>query len=199
MVTMEDPEILLVGLDFETTGLDVATLRPLQIGVFVPDAKLAYDAYLRYENYGVLLEGNDSFQAAAAIHEIPVDEIVYGKPILEAEHELYYLLAPLAKEYTLVATGFGVGPFDMEILRRWFPRVHALFSHRVIDPNTLLHREAVRLARAQDRRPTMADLKFVKEDHQQFIVDEYMRGHWNEHDALWDARFGVFSVIDLEL
>lgn len=183
---MDDIPITLVGLDFETTGIDTRTLRPLQIGVYIED-ELEYSEYLRYENYAVLLEGNASYQEAASIHQIPPEKIIRAeKTIRQVDIELHRLLAPRITTEVLVATGFSVH-FDLDILKRHFPSTANLFSHRIMDPNSLFIPEARKLG-------GQGVLKRSKEVHKDLVVKTMMDGEWNEHDALWDAKFAVKTV-----
>lgn len=183
---MEPQKILLVGLDFETTGLNLRDLRPLQIGVYAHDPRVQYAEYVRWPHYPLVLESNAAAQAAADIHKIDPQKIVEGKHYIEIDDELHGILAPLTKEYVLVATGFGVGTFDLQILRKWFPRTAALFSHRVVDPNTVALMGVV----------TQPELKKLKDLFNKIGTQEMERHGWErvEHDALSDAVHAIFTV-----
>jgi hypothetical protein len=178
-------KLIYVGLDFETDGINLRSLRPLQVGLFVDEPRVEYDSIIQYPLHVTATAGQLDAQKIHGITDLQVR--LMGKPPGEVDGEMFRLLAPLYQQGTLVATGYNVGSFDLQILRLHFPLTFSLFGHRTADPNTKAFDIAGNSGNTFDQLKDELNREAQKAMERAGIMV-------NEHDALSDAAEAVFAM-----
>lgn len=124
---------LLVGLDFETTGVDPVSDPPVQVAIVTsgPDGVLAEDVFL-------VDPGREIPEAAVVVHGITTERACReGRSLEEAAHRVHQAMTrAFAEDVPVVAMNAS---FDLTIAETLFRRfgLHPLCWRAVLDPLVL--------------------------------------------------------------
>lgn len=194
-----EPEIVLVGLDFETTGVDTDTLLPIQVGVAcvhdsLPGGTLCHEWDvkwpLNHKNVPYIEDG------ALEVNGFTYDRIFrHGTMYPEVVTELLWwvggLVSMLPDNVELIPVGWNVGGFDMRIMKVFFPNAKAYFSHRTREINT-----GVALLEKASGIPYSEAKTRIK-----VLGEALAREHLPEgqaHTALFDALASIYAWQKIE-
>lgn len=171
-----------IGLDFETTGVDVYTLRPIQIGIYIPEQLDGWGSYIYTddiaENWSV---------AAESIHRIPLQVVESSPHVVDVDIALAEKLGQLG-DTTLIPVGYGIGSFDMQILKRWMPRSYSRFGHRYLDLNATHFLDA-----GNDEAAFVKTKAREAMETEVMMVGEFGRAP-QRHDAVSDAIEAILAM-----
>lgn len=178
---MEEEHVVYVGLDIETTGLDVNRHGILQLGIYGGDSIWSV-------SQDVLCHGVEWDAEAEAVHGISESTAVRYFPSADMadENTVFWLSEAIAKKFpdhaekkvVLYPVGFNVTAFDMPFVRKFLPGTASLFHpYRGVDLNSVI------MAYSEQRGESFKDLKarFNAEG------EESMPEAFEPHEAFSDA------------
>lgn len=160
-----------VGLDIETTGLDMwKKHRLIQIGIaFHRQNVICHDVQpwgiVKFDPEAMKVNGFTEERVAAAEFQMVIDNSIYNE-LMNMGHSPNAQLTPV---------GWNVGPFDLPFVKAELPRTAKFFSHRVVDLSSI----AMFLAGGSD------DWRKRKDEGHKTI--EEILGEVKWHDAGYDA------------
>jgi oligoribonuclease len=131
---------VLVWIDCEMTGLDLAVDELVEVAVVITD----YDLKPVDEGFSIVIKPDKSALAnmgefVTAMHAESglLDEIPNGKPLAEAEYEvLEYILRYVPEHNTAPLAGNTIGT-DRAFLAKYMPRVDAHLHYRNVDVSSI--------------------------------------------------------------
>jgi oligoribonuclease (3'-5' exoribonuclease) len=177
----EEEQVMIVGLDIETTGLDIFKHGIVQLGIAKRDAVFAMDVHvgddIEREAEAMIVNGFDDERIAAASCATRVEA---------------YALEFLGAETGITAVGWNVGSFDLAFIKRVMPALAAKFSHRSIDLNSQCD-----VARYVTGR-TVADIKESAKKYAEAKLD-VLYGGTKWHDAGYDAAASLHAYDYIQL
>lgn len=179
----KEDELIFVGVDIETSGLEYKDgARLIQIGVCTDD-----------QEFCSLVKPADALSItmvwdneAAAVHNIPVDDVLAAPAEGEVDIDLYQWLLKIGAQVEkrlLVAVGWNVGSFDMPFIKAQLPLTHSLFSRRTADLNAVCF--------AMGESTGVGSWARWKESAKGWAADQ--QGEERYHDALFDAKNALLS------
>jgi DNA polymerase III epsilon subunit-like protein len=186
-----DDVITFVGVDIETSGIDLAAgSRLIQIGIStgLPDG-----------DYCRLVRPSDGdFEwnpQSALVHNIPLDDIYSAAPDKEIDAELFHwLLAHGADpdKRVLIAVGWNVQSFDMPFIRHSLPLSGDLISRRSVDLNSVCFTMGSMALPYEGSIPRWSGWKRMSKT---YAAEKLAAAGvaTNEHDALYDAQAALAS------
>lgn len=124
-----------IGLDCETSSRSLSSggkLIQFGISFYSSDGGFyTFSDYVRNEEMAWDSE-------AELIHGISYDYLADKRSAVDVDNDLYTIIKDIkSSNYNLVAVGYNVGSFDLPFFNEAFPLSMSLFSHRVVDLNSL--------------------------------------------------------------
>lgn len=130
--------IVLLGLDFETTGTDPwgdPPAAPIQIGIFVPHANLRLEYLIGKWDW----EEYEWSAISESIHGFSQDEIDKAEPAWKVDARIAsQLFDVLGSRMFNVPVGWNVASFDRQFVIRHMPLLNQLLSYRSLDLNSAI-------------------------------------------------------------
>jgi len=134
----DNPRPYLLWLDLETTGLDLAQDRILEVGAILTDSDLreiaSYHDVLHWPR-----ETLDALITSDYVHEMHTDNGLLADCTAEAAtlpdvtSGLLQLLNYVPDRRPITLAGSGVSHFDLLWLRKWLPRVAEALTYYTVD------------------------------------------------------------------
>lgn len=172
--------IMLIGLDFETSTGDHRNLSPIQIGISMPNGQ-------EFESLIALPDEHVWSMNSQAVHGIEMKELEGAPSIFEVDIRASAFMFDILKEWSAprmnrVAVGWNVGSFDRRIVYDYMPNLNNILSYRTLDLNTVCYFAADILGDSYAR---------IKQKVKEEAAAEIGEDNW--HNALFDARAGLLN------
>lgn len=169
----------LVGLDIETTGVDINRYhRLIQIGIAFSDP--ANDLVRDVRPVGDMMIQQDALN----VNHFTLDRIGQAQPQHVVDDQLGAELARRGyKRGELTPVGWNVGGFDITFIKKELPRVASFFSYRTLDLTGVAMMHELRTGKGY---------RDTKDEFHKRIVERL--GRDERHDALYDAQAALVAV-----
>ena len=127
------PDLPLVGVDIETSGVNPGFHRVIQLGLAVPTVSgLALFSSLVRPSEPMVFD-----DSAFRVHGIPLDAVLAAPSVEQVAADAVAFLDEFAPADVLLSCGFNVASFDLAFLAADVPDVRARFSHRALELNSV--------------------------------------------------------------
>jgi hypothetical protein len=179
---MQD-NLTLIGLDFETSTGNTATLAPIQIGIVAGGE--TYESLIG----GWTFNSNPYWWSMESqkVHNIEEGKLYEQPGIFEVDLMAAAWLFQRVKttpRMNRVAMGWNVGSFDRAIVQKFMPILDQVLSYRTCDLNTVCYVVATQLNTSFEK---------LKREAKAYSEERIGQDIAQWHDALYDARAGMFQ------
>ncbi|MFM7088876.1 MAG: hypothetical protein ACKOW9_05105 [Candidatus Paceibacterota bacterium] len=180
---------IIVGLDCETSARSLVDGgRLIQFGLSYYDGVGGYNLLSEYVRWDSM-KWEDQ---AEGIHNISKEMLLDMRYANDIDESLYKFIKPLNDSgLNLIAAGYNVGSFDLPFFHHAFPETMRLFSHRVVDLNSICFiLDSVNGVSAKTH-PT--PFKSILKEYSNDLIQSHLP-NLDPHDAGYDALEAIFSI-----